>query len=72
MRHRPPSWILFALVALVSLLTLSLTTTLDTGTVVRAGIASPWMESAGGGIQYLLPARVSDLIDAGYLRAVGP
>jgi RHS repeat-associated protein len=39
--------------------------------VVRAGPAEPWFGEAGMGTQYHLPASVSDLMDAGYLRQVG-
>jgi hypothetical protein len=37
---------------------------------VRAGFAAPWFNEPGMGIQYKLPAGVSDLIKAGYLRAI--
>lgn len=37
---------------------------------VQAGPAEPWFDQPGMGIQYRLPASVSDLLEAGYLRRV--
>lgn len=34
---------------------------------VRGGIAAPWMDSPGGGVQYLLPRSVQDLLGGGFL-----
>lgn len=34
---------------------------------VRGGIAAPWMDSPSGGVQYLLPRSVQDLLDGGFL-----
>ena len=35
---------------------------------VRGGIAAPWMDSPGGGVQYMLPRSIQDLMDGGFLR----
>jgi hypothetical protein len=37
---------------------------------VQTGLAEPWFGQPGMGTQYRLPAPVSDLLDAGYLRRV--
>ncbi|WP_369344762.1 TNT domain-containing protein [Demequina maris] len=34
---------------------------------VRGGIAAPWMDSPGGGVQYLLPRSVQELLEGGFL-----
>ena len=34
---------------------------------VRGGIAAPWTDSPGGGVQYLLPRSVQDLLNEGFL-----
>ena len=51
-------------------------TELTTYEVIRrlpaeTGVVTPWFGEIGLGIQYRLPATVSDLIEAGYLRKVG-
>jgi hypothetical protein len=38
---------------------------------VDAGIAA-WWQGGGGGIQYRLPASVSELLESGFLKRLGP
>ena len=37
---------------------------------VKAGKIAPWFDEPGGGIQYLLPDTVDELLDAGALRRI--
>ena len=37
---------------------------------VKAGEIAPWFDEPGGGIQYLLPDTVDELLDAGILRRI--
>ena len=37
---------------------------------VKAGEIAPWFDESGGGIQYLLPNTVDELLDAGILRRI--
>ena len=37
---------------------------------VKAGEIVPWFDEPGGGIQYLLPDTVDELLDAGVLRRI--
>ena len=37
---------------------------------VKAGKIAPWFDESGGGIQYLLPDTVDELLDAGILRRI--
>lgn len=37
---------------------------------VKTGIIAPWFDSQGGGTQYILPATVDELLDAGILRRI--
>jgi len=39
-------------------------------TIVQAGLIAPWFDEQGGGIQYLLPDSVKNLIDSGKIRRV--
>ena len=37
---------------------------------MKAGEIAPWFDEPGGGIQYLLPDTVDELLDAGVLRRI--
>ena len=37
---------------------------------MKAGEIAPWFDESGGGIQYLLPNTVDELLDAGILRRI--
>ena len=37
---------------------------------VKAGEIAPWFNEPGGGIQYLLPDIIDELLDAGIIRRV--
>ena len=37
---------------------------------VTAGEILPWFDEVGGGVQYLLPETVDDLLDAGIIRRI--
>ena len=37
---------------------------------VKAGEIAPWFDEPGGGIQYLLPESIEDLLEAGIIRRV--
>ena len=39
-------------------------------TTVQAGLIAPWFDETGGGMQYLLPDSVQNLLDSGNLRRV--
>ena len=38
---------------------------------VRGGITAPWFGQPGGGVQYVLPSSVADLVSRGILKPVG-
>lgn len=37
---------------------------------VKVGQIAPWFNEPGGGIQYVTPDTIDELIDAGYLRRI--
>ncbi|HAY49651.1 DUF637 domain-containing protein [Thalassospira sp.] len=37
---------------------------------VKSGKAAPWFDQPGGGMQYKLPMRIEELIDAGYIERI--
>ena len=37
---------------------------------IKSGSIAPWFSEPGGGIQYLLPDTVDELLDAGILRRI--
>jgi len=39
---------------------------------VKTGDIAPWFDEPGGGIQYLLPETVEDLLNAGKIRRITP
>jgi hypothetical protein len=38
---------------------------------VRGGIVAPWMDSGGGGVQFLLPSSIEELLEGGFLGRIG-
>ena len=41
------------------------------GLVVEAGTVAPWFGQYGGGIQYILPQTVQQLLDSGIISIYG-
>ena len=37
---------------------------------VKSGSVAPWFDEIGGGIQYLMPDTIDELLDAGILRRI--